>query len=98
MTKAKGEDPPEKAKIFEIRLSRTAAKALTKLDGRIHDRIVTALNALSIDPRTTPGVVALSGRDAYRIRIGDYRIIYELNDEMLVVLVLRIAHRREAYR
>jgi mRNA interferase RelE/StbE len=98
VTKDKPDKTPPKARVFEIRLSRSAAKALEKLEARLQDRIIAALNTLANDPTTAPGVVALSSRDAYRIRIGDYRVIYELDAEILVVLVLRIAHRREAYR
>jgi mRNA interferase RelE/StbE len=53
---------------------------------------------LSVDPQS-PGVRKLSGVDkTYRIRIGDYRVVYEVSDEVLLVLVIRVAHRKDVYR
>jgi mRNA interferase RelE/StbE len=62
-------------------------------------RLAGAIELLAIDPRP-PGAVMLrgGGRQRWRVRIGDYRVIYAIEDGELVVLVLRIAHRREAYR
>jgi mRNA interferase RelE/StbE len=51
---------------------------------------------LEQDPRP-PGCKKLKGRDAWRIRIGDYRVIYEINDGHLIVTVITIGHRREVY-
>ena len=57
-----------------------------------------ALRGLEADPRP-PGSLKLQGSEAlYRIRIGDYRVVYEIHEAVLVVLVVRIAHRREIYR
>jgi mRNA interferase RelE/StbE len=56
------------------------------------------MEGLADDPRPH-GAKKLVGADrTYRIRVGDYRIVYEIGDEVLVVLVIRVAHRREAYR
>lgn len=55
------------------------------------------MRALAQNPRP-PGIRRLQGRAGWRIRIGDYRVIYEIDDEQRVVEVLKIAHRREAYR
>jgi mRNA interferase RelE/StbE len=56
-----------------------------------------AIDALADAPRP-PGVVKLAGRDDYRVRVGDYRIVYAVDDAERLVLVARIAHRREVYR
>jgi mRNA interferase RelE/StbE len=60
-------------------------------------RVVKAVRALADNPRPR-GCKKLKGRDAYRIRVGDYRVVYEIHDDVLIVLVVRVAHRREAYK
>jgi mRNA interferase RelE/StbE len=56
-----------------------------------------AIDALGFDPRPA-GVVKLAGRDDYRVRLGDYRIVYAVDDDERLVIVARVAHRREVYR
>jgi mRNA interferase RelE/StbE len=73
-----------------------AAKQLSKLDKTIGKRISQAITALGDNPRP-PGSKKLVGVDAWRIRIGDWRVIYQIHDDRLVVLVVRIGHRREVY-
>lgn len=68
-----------------------------RLQGPMRERIGAAIEALAVDPRP-PGVVRLAGRDDFRIRVGDYRIVYAVDDPGRVVLVARIAHRRDVYR
>lgn len=63
----------------------------------MRERIGAAIDALAVEPRP-PGVVRLAGRDDFRIRVGDYRIVYAVDDAALLVLVARIAHRRDVYR
>ena len=61
-------------------------------------RLAAALASLASEPRP-PGVKKLSGKESlFRVRVGDYRIIYQVRDRELVVLVLKIGHRREIYR
>ncbi len=60
-------------------------------------RIEVAIDALSTEPRPR-GAVKLAGRDDFRIRVGEYRIVYAVDDAERLVLVARIAHRREVYR
>jgi mRNA interferase RelE/StbE len=67
------------------------------LQGPLRDRIRAAIDLLAADPRP-PGAVKLASRDDYRIRVGDYRIVYAVDDAERLVLVARIAHRREVYR
>src|SRR5436305_7017442 len=82
-------------------LKPSAEKSLRKLPVSIQKRIVTAIDDLRSDPRPA-GCVKLAGAesaDAYwRIRVGDYRIVYALRDRELIVLVVRIAHRKDVYR
>jgi mRNA interferase RelE/StbE len=69
-------------------------EALPKQDRR---RIVAKITSLSRDPRP-PGCEKLSGHDQYRLRQGNYRILYELQDLDLVVVVVKVGHRRHVYR
>ncbi|MGH8475957.1 MAG: type II toxin-antitoxin system RelE family toxin [Methylococcales bacterium] len=64
---------------------------------RCRPRVLSALESFADEPRPN-GVKKRSGSDLYRTRVGDYRIVYALKDRDLAVLVVKIAHRREAYR
>ena len=61
------------------------------------DRIAAAIDGLAINPRPT-GSVKLAGRDDFRLRVGDYRIVYAVDDAEDLVIIARIAHRRDVYR
>ncbi len=80
-------------------LSRRAEKFLTTLrDVALYGRLRAAIDALAEDARPS-GCVKLAGApDLYRIRVGDYRIVYQVQDTEQIVLVLSIGHRREIYR
>jgi mRNA interferase RelE/StbE len=73
-----------------------AAKQLAKLDNIVARRIGEAITALRDDARPA-GSKRLVGLDAWRIRIGDWRVVYRVHDDRLVILVIRIGHRREVY-
>ncbi len=76
----------------------SADKQLAKLPRDVQRRIVAAVDALAGDPRPQ-GVAKIAGDDnLWRIRTGDYRVAYEIHDDRLVVLVLRVAHRGDLYR
>ncbi len=83
--------------MYEVRLHPEAVRAFRRLRGAVRDRIETAIDGLAADPRPR-GAAKLAGRDDFRIRVGDYRIGYAVDDEQRLVLVARIAHRREVYR
>jgi mRNA interferase RelE/StbE len=74
-----------------------ATRSIEKLPRSIQQRVMIRLEMLSDNPRP-PGSVKLTGEDAYRIRVGDYRIIYTIEDQRLIVLVIDVGHRREVYR
>ncbi len=79
-------------------MERAAEKDLRRLSDEVHDRIIEGISALSSDPRPS-GAKKLSGSKAgYRIRIGHYRVLYEIADSVRIVRVYRVAHRRDAYR
>jgi len=84
--------------MYRVLLERTAEKDLARLSSETHDRIVAAIRALATNPRPL-GCRKLTGsKSDWRIRVGDYRVIYEIADEIRVVRVNRVRHRREAYR
>ncbi len=83
---------------YGIELTRDALRALAKLDRPTRRRVQGAIDKLADDPRPA-GMVALRGvTGAYRIRVGDYRIVYTLHDDRLMVVVIDSGHRREIYR
>jgi mRNA interferase RelE/StbE len=73
------------------------ARYLRKIHRPDQERIREKIDALANDPRP-PGVTALHGQPYLRLRVGDYRVLYEVQDKVLLVLVIRVAHRREVYR
>jgi mRNA interferase RelE/StbE len=88
---AKGKKPD-----YTILILPSAQKQLSKLSNAIATRIEDKMMELEQDPRPA-GCKKLKGRDAWRIRIGDYRVIYEINDGRLIVTVITIGHRKEVY-
>ena len=82
---------------YGIEILRSAQKQLARIDRHDHQRIFDAIRALADNPRP-PGCKKLSGRPAWRIRIGPYRVIYEVHDDRLIVLVVAIGDRKEIYR
>lgn len=82
---------------YAIVFLRRAQKDLGNLPNTEYEQVRDAIADLANNPRP-PGCKKLSGRDGWRIRIGDYRVIYEINDKELVVTVVRIGNRRDIYR
>jgi mRNA interferase RelE/StbE len=72
-------------------------KQLPHIPKRDRDRLYVALRELVNNPRP-PGCVKLEGSDGWRVRVGDYRIVYHVDDSQKIVRVVRVRHRREAYR
>jgi mRNA interferase RelE/StbE len=84
--------------MYRVLLERAAEKDLNRLSSEIHERVITAIRGLASDPRP-PGCRKLSGgKHDWRIRVGDYRVVYEIADEIRIVRVNRVRHRREVYR
>jgi mRNA interferase RelE/StbE len=83
---------------YRIQLTPTAAKELKKLSADIQARIFPKIEALSEIPRPL-GIKALQGqKENFRLRLGTYRIIYQIDDENLLIRILKISHRRDVYR
>ncbi len=83
--------------IYQLLIERSAQKALAKIPQPDRTRIIETIQALREAPRPA-GTKKLSGRDAWRVRVGTYRILYEIQDHRCIVCVVHIAHRREVYR
>ena len=81
---------------YRIELRPAAVRALRKLDPSVRKRIQGAIALLALDPRP-PAARALQGRPGLRVRVGDYRIIYTVTDDVLLVVVVTLGHRREVY-
>jgi mRNA interferase RelE/StbE len=82
---------------YRVEIQRSAEKELAALPSPVQARIIKAIDGLVKTPRPD-GCKRLAGKNAYRVRIGEYRIVYEIYDKVLVVIVVRIAHTRDAYR
>ncbi|MCA1783368.1 MAG: type II toxin-antitoxin system RelE/ParE family toxin [Dermatophilaceae bacterium] len=83
---------------YRITVAPNAARTLRKLDQRSRRRVQAVIEILAEDPRP-PGAKKLAGGDGeWRVRSGDFRVIYEIDDGVLCVLVVAVGHRREIYR
>ena len=84
--------------IYTIELKKSAAKALRKLSKAAQRRIVAKLTEFETSPPPTEETKMKGNNPFHRVRIGDYRIIYEIQDDILVILILKIGHRKDIYR
>jgi mRNA interferase RelE/StbE len=82
---------------FRVILPKSVQKEMGRLPDEIANRILARLSALETNPRPAD-VKKLKGRDAWRIRVDDYRVIYEIHDRVLQIIVITVGHRREVYR
>jgi mRNA interferase RelE/StbE len=81
---------------YKITIKRSAAKELEKIVLPDRKRIVEKILLLADDPRPL-GCKKLSGQEKYRLRQGDYRVLYEIQDDILIITVVKIGHRRDVY-
>jgi len=81
---------------YRIELLPAPVRALRKLDPQVRHRVQGAIALLAEDPRP-PAARALRGRPGLRVRVGDYRIIYTVIDDVLLVVVVTLGHRRDVY-
>ena len=83
---------------YRVEFSRPAERQFRALPAEVQRRIAPRINALAQVPRPR-GAEKLEGVEAlYRLRIGDYRIVYQIREQVLLILVVRVGHRREVYR
>ena len=83
---------------YTVEVAPAADRQIRKLDRETQRRVLTALERLSEDPRPSGSVKLQTAEDLYRVRVGDYRVIYEISDRRLLVLVLKVGHRSEVYK
>lgn len=83
---------------YRILYARSAAKAIKKLDRTTAKRITEAISNLAKDPRPAGSIKLAGGDGERRIRVGDYRVIYKVEDDQLIVIVLKAGHRRSIYQ
>jgi len=81
---------------YRIELRPAAARSMRKLDPQVRRRFQGAIALLAQDP-SPPGARAFRGRPGLRVRVGDHRIIYTVKDDVLLVVVVRLGHRRDVY-
>jgi len=83
--------------MYSIQIAASAYRDYKKIPKEKLAKINSAIDGLKINPRPN-GCKKLKNRDAYRVRADDYRIIYEIHEKILIILVIRIRHRKEVYR
>lgn len=81
---------------YSVYLTKTAIKNLDKLPDNIAEPIIVAIKKLEDNPRP-PGYRKLKGRDGYRIRVGNYRVLYDIIDKTLIIEIITIGHRKNIY-
>ena len=82
----------------QIKIKRPAAKEIAALPKRDRRRVIAAIEALADDPRPEGARKLTNIENAYRIRVGDYRVVYQIVDNILTVFVVRVGHRKDVYR
>ena len=82
---------------YSVTLSPAAARQLRKFDPEVRRRIQAVIELLAENPRPPAATRLVGGGGEWRVRTGDYRVVYEIHERELLVLVLRMAHRREVY-
>jgi mRNA interferase RelE/StbE len=82
---------------YAIEIAPAASRQLRKLDPQTRRRIQAVVELLSENPRPPAATQLVGGMGEWRVRTGDYRVIYEIEDDRLVVLVVRVGHRRDVY-
>jgi len=82
---------------YTVLIERYAQKQIAKIDKKLIPVIKNAIAELADNPRPY-GYKKLKGEEAYRIRVGDYRVIYEIDDDVILVTVVSVGHRKDVYK
>jgi len=82
---------------YRIVIKKSAAKEIEKIPQKDKIRIIEKIRSLAIEPQPV-GSKKLSGQEKYRVRQGNYRILYQIIDDALVVSIVRVGHRRDVYQ
>lgn len=83
---------------YEVRFSKGALKQFQKLSHELQERIQIKIEELADNPRPDGVAKLKNGENRYRIRVGNYRILYDISDDIFLVIIVRVGHRREVYR
>jgi mRNA interferase RelE/StbE len=83
--------------MYQLKILSAAEKDLNHLQGKIFNKICNEIGLLSKNPRPN-GSLKLTNENGYRIRIGDYRVIYRIDDKEKEIFIYRVKHRKDAYR
>lgn len=83
---------------YRVDISPAALRQLRKLDPVARRRVQAAIELLSQEPRPSGATKLVGGKGEWRVRTGDYRVVYEVHDQILVVLVVAVGHRRDIYQ
>jgi len=83
---------------YEVALAPVVTRQLRKFDPQVRRRLQAAFELLATEPRPPAATRLVGGAGEWRVRTGDYRIVYEIQDERLLVLVLSVGHRRDIYQ
>jgi mRNA interferase RelE/StbE len=83
---------------YRIEITTQAAKQLAALEPLTMKRVAARIDALAVEPRPPSARKLATKEGFYRIRVGDYRVIYQVADRRILVTIIRIGHRRDAYR
>lgn len=84
-------------KVYRVKFSTDAKKGIKRLPEKIRDRVLVTIQELEMNPRPH-NVKKLVGSKSWRVRVGDYRIVYEIHEREIFVMVIRVAHRKDVYR
>ena len=83
---------------YKIEVKKSAAKALKKIPNADRKRIADRIDSLAENP-TSQDTTKMKGNNPFhKVRVGDYRIVYEIQDDVLLILIVKIGHRRDIYR
>ena len=82
--------------IYALSFSKQAFKELEKINEPFYTKIKQEIISLSVNPRPQ-GYIKLKGREGFRIRVGDYRVIYNIFDKVLVIDIITVGHRKDIY-
>lgn len=83
---------------YRVALTPAAARQLRKFDPQVRRRIQAAIELLAAEPRPPSSTQLVGGGGEWRVRTGDYRVVYEIEDDRLLVLVISVGHRRDIYK
>jgi mRNA interferase RelE/StbE len=83
---------------YRVRVAPTAVRQLRTLDAAARRRVQAAIELLAEQPRPSGAKKLVGGDGGWRVRTGDYRIVYEIHDDVLLVLVVAVGHRRDIYQ